>query len=80
MSVLTKGLAVDFERQGRKGMAVTSIWPACAIQSAATEMNPASGGGGDGEDVERLKDLRKAVCYRSISIAISHCNKVSLPF
>jgi NAD(P)-dependent dehydrogenase (short-subunit alcohol dehydrogenase family) len=28
MSVLTKGLAMDFERQGRKGMAVTSIWPA----------------------------------------------------
>lgn len=30
MSVLTKGLAMDFERQGRVegGMAVTSIWPA----------------------------------------------------
>lgn len=28
MSVLTKGLAMDFEREGRKGMAITSIWPA----------------------------------------------------
>jgi hypothetical protein len=28
MSVLTKGLAMDFERQGRKDMAITSIWPA----------------------------------------------------
>lgn len=28
MSVLTKGLAMDFERQGRRQMAVTSIWPA----------------------------------------------------
>jgi len=28
MSVLTKGLAVDFEREGRGGMAITSIWPA----------------------------------------------------
>ena len=28
MSVLTKGLAMDFEREGKKGMAVTSIWPA----------------------------------------------------
>lgn len=28
MSVLTKGLAMDFERQGRSSMAVTSIWPA----------------------------------------------------
>lgn len=28
MSVLTKGLAMDFERQGRTNMAITSIWPA----------------------------------------------------
>jgi NAD(P)-dependent dehydrogenase (short-subunit alcohol dehydrogenase family) len=27
MSVLTKGLAMDFQRQGRKDMAITSIWP-----------------------------------------------------
>lgn len=28
MSVLTKGLAMDFERQGLSDMAITSIWPA----------------------------------------------------
>lgn len=28
MSVLTKGLAMDFEREGKKDMAITSIWPA----------------------------------------------------
>ncbi len=28
MSILTKGLAVDFERQGLGDMAITSIWPA----------------------------------------------------
>lgn len=28
MSVLTKGLAMDFEREGRTEMAITSIWPA----------------------------------------------------
>lgn len=28
MSVLTKGLAMDLERQGRRDMAITSIWPA----------------------------------------------------
>ena len=28
MSVLTRGLAMDFERQGAKNMAITSIWPA----------------------------------------------------
>lgn len=38
MSVLTKGLAMDFVREGRKEMAITSIWPATAIESAATEM------------------------------------------
>lgn len=39
MSVLTKGMAVDFKREGREGMAITSIWPAAAIESAATQ-NP----------------------------------------
>lgn len=28
MSVLTKGLAMDFVREGKKDMAITSIWPA----------------------------------------------------
>lgn len=28
MSVLTMGLAVDFEREGKTGMAITSLWPA----------------------------------------------------
>lgn len=35
MSVLTKGLAMDFEREGRTEMAITSIWPASVCQ-----MNP----------------------------------------
>jgi NAD(P)-dependent dehydrogenase (short-subunit alcohol dehydrogenase family) len=28
MSVLTKGLAMDWKREGKKDMAITSIWPA----------------------------------------------------
>lgn len=32
MSVLTKGLAMDFEREGKNGMAITSIWPAVVRQ------------------------------------------------
>jgi len=28
MSVLTMGLAMDYEREGRNDMAITSIWPA----------------------------------------------------
>ncbi|CAG8122302.1 unnamed protein product [Penicillium nalgiovense] len=35
MSVLVKGLAMDFVRQGRNEMAVTSIWPASTIFSDA---------------------------------------------
>ncbi|KAI4935997.1 hypothetical protein J4E85_001325 [Alternaria conjuncta] len=50
MSVLTKGLAMDFQREGKSEMAVTSIWPATAVQSAATQ-NMAQ---------EDAKDLRTA--------------------
>lgn len=35
MSVLTKGLAMDFVRQGRKEMAITSIWPATVSHTAS---------------------------------------------
>lgn len=35
MSALTMGLAVDFEREGRSEMAITSIWPA-AVSDATT--------------------------------------------
>jgi hypothetical protein len=34
MSVLTKGLAMDFARQDRKDMAITSIWPAVVSTSS----------------------------------------------
>lgn len=50
MSVLTKGLAMDFAREGKKDMAISSMWVATAIQSAATVGR---------EDV--LSDLRKPV-------------------
>lgn len=53
MSVLTKGLAMDWEREGNKDMAITSIWPAVAIESAATQNI-------EGED---RKDLRKPTIY-----------------
>ena len=53
MSVLTKGLAMDWEREGKKEMAVTSIWPAAAIQSAATQ----------NVEGENLQDLRKPTIF-----------------
>jgi NAD(P)-dependent dehydrogenase (short-subunit alcohol dehydrogenase family) len=63
MSVLTKGLAMDFEREGKKDMAITSIWPAVAIESAATEKftrkNP-----------EEANDLRKATIFSDAILAI----------
>ena len=52
MSVLTKGLAMDWIREGKKDMAITSIWPAAAIESAATQ-NP---------QTDR-SELRKATIY-----------------
>jgi NAD(P)-dependent dehydrogenase (short-subunit alcohol dehydrogenase family) len=53
MSVLTKGLAMDWEREGKKDMAITSIWPAVAIESAATQ----------NVEGENRKDLRKPSIY-----------------
>jgi NAD(P)-dependent dehydrogenase (short-subunit alcohol dehydrogenase family) len=60
MSVLTKGLAMDWEREGKKDMAITSIWPATAIQSAATE-NLAK---------EDAKELRHATIYGDAILAM----------
>ncbi|KAK7223217.1 hypothetical protein V2G26_011220 [Clonostachys chloroleuca] len=51
MSVLTKGLAMDWKREGKNDMAITSIWPAVAIQSAATP------------DPRMLSDLRKPTIF-----------------
>ncbi|GAP87533.1 putative short chain dehydrogenase [Rosellinia necatrix] len=63
MSVLTKGLAMDFERQGLTNMAITSIWPAVAIESGATrkmtEKNP-----------KELEDLRKATIFSDAILAM----------
>ncbi|KAB5570668.1 putative Hydroxysteroid dehydrogenase-like protein 2 [Coniochaeta sp. 2T2.1] len=63
MSVLTKGLAMDFERQSLTEMAITSIWPASAIESAATEKfvekNP-----------DEARDLRKATIFSDAILEI----------
>ena len=63
MSVLTKGLAMDFQREGKKDMAITSIWPATAIESAATaqitKRNPAEG-----------RDLRKPTIFSDAVLAM----------
>lgn len=72
MSVLTKGLAMDFDREQQepkkngkktKRMAVTSLWPAVAIESAATAKfttrNPTE-----------LNDLRRATIFSDAVLAI----------
>ncbi|CAI7676649.1 unnamed protein product [Penicillium discolor] len=63
MSVLVKGLAMDFVRQGRNEMAVTSIWPASSIESAATEHNK-------GSDVSYKQDLRKPTIFSDAILAM----------
>ncbi|ORY19760.1 hypothetical protein BCR34DRAFT_2769 [Clohesyomyces aquaticus] len=60
MSILTKGLAMDWEREGKKDMAITGIWPATAIQSAATE----------NLDSESANDLRKPTIYSDAILAM----------
>ncbi|RJE21006.1 Short chain dehydrogenase [Aspergillus sclerotialis] len=63
MSVLTKGLAMDFVRQGREDMAITSIWPAASIESAATEMTFSNN--------DRMKkDLRKPTIFSDAIISM----------
>jgi NAD(P)-dependent dehydrogenase (short-subunit alcohol dehydrogenase family) len=60
MSILTKGLAMDWEREGKTDMAITSIWPATAIQSAATEKLSA----------DQASDLRKPTIYSDAILAM----------
>ncbi|PNS14432.1 Rhamnolipids biosynthesis 3-oxoacyl [Sphaceloma murrayae] len=60
MSVLTMGLAMDWERQGHSGMAITSLWPAAAIQSAATRDMTGN----------QARDLRKAEIFSHAILAI----------
>jgi NAD(P)-dependent dehydrogenase (short-subunit alcohol dehydrogenase family) len=60
MSVLTKGLAMDWEREGKSDMAITSIWPACAIESAATQ----------NLSEEDAGDLRKPTIYSDAILAM----------
>ncbi|KAI1393736.1 short chain dehydrogenase family protein [Hypoxylon trugodes] len=63
MSVLTKGLAMDFQRQGLANMAITSLWPAVAIESAATrkmtQANPSE-----------ARDLRRATVFSDAVLAV----------
>ncbi|KAI1179984.1 hypothetical protein F4777DRAFT_530613 [Nemania sp. FL0916] len=56
MSVLTKGLAMDFQRQGLNDMAITSIWPAAAIESGATRQMTIN-------NPKEAEDLRKATIF-----------------
>ncbi|KAH8894983.1 putative Hydroxysteroid dehydrogenase-like protein 2 [Thozetella sp. PMI_491] len=63
MSVLTKGLAMDLERQGLHDMAITSIWPAAAIESAATNKFTT-------KNPDEAKDLRKATIFSDAILAM----------
>ncbi|KAJ0298787.1 hypothetical protein COL516b_009588 [Colletotrichum fioriniae] len=63
MSVLTKGLAMDLVRQGLDDMAITSIWPAAAIESAATQKFQAA-------NADESKDLRKPTIFSDAILEI----------
>ncbi|RDW78434.1 putative hydroxysteroid dehydrogenase-like protein 2 [Coleophoma crateriformis] len=63
MSVLTKGLAMDWDREGKSDMAITSIWPAASIESAATGQITKT-------DPSANKDLRKPTIYSDAILAM----------
>ena len=63
MSVLTKGLAMDWERDGRAHMAITSIWPAASIESAATRS-------GQRAAAELAHDLRPPAIFADAVLAV----------
>ncbi|KAL9623804.1 MAG: hypothetical protein Q9160_002035 [Pyrenula sp. 1 TL-2023] len=71
MTVLTSGLAVDFTRQSRSEMAISSLWPASAIQSAATEFNASSSS--DQDEQSRLQDLRKPTIFTHALLTLLQC-------
>ncbi|KAI9803738.1 MAG: hypothetical protein M1833_000650 [Piccolia ochrophora] len=55
MSVLTQGLAMDFAREGKRDMAITSIWPATQFSA---------------KDPSHAKDLRKPSIFSDAVLAI----------
>ncbi|KAI1122947.1 hypothetical protein F5Y10DRAFT_252903 [Nemania abortiva] len=63
MSVLTKGLAMDFQRQGLNDMAITSIWPAVAIESGATRKMTK-------KNSKEAENLRKATIFSDAILAM----------
>ena len=63
MSVLTKGLAMDWVRQGKKNMAISSIWPAAAIESAATQKNQQN-------DASVSRELRDPAIFADAVVAM----------
>ncbi|CAD6588518.1 MAG: hypothetical protein ASARMPRED_003590 [Alectoria sarmentosa] len=63
MSVLVKGLAMDLKREEKTGMAVTGIWPASSIESAATAQITA-------RDPSEANDLRKPTIFSDAILAM----------
>ncbi|KAH2667870.1 hypothetical protein LV164_006222 [Aspergillus fumigatus] len=80
MSVLTKGLAMDFVRQGTKDMAITSIWPAVVRFSAISairgahspfkSIESAATEATTNEDPNRKADLRKPTIFSDAILGI----------
>ncbi|KAK0100377.1 hypothetical protein ONS95_008331 [Cadophora gregata] len=63
MSDLTKELAIDWVREGKKDMAITSIWPVPSIQSGAT-------GQITSVDPNVINDPRRATIYSDAILAM----------
>jgi len=63
MSVLVKGLGMEWEEEGKNGMSICGLWPASAIESAATTQFTDA-------DSSRKNDLRKPTVFSHAILAL----------
>lgn len=63
MSVLVKGLGMEWEEEGKTDMSICGIWPASAIESAATTQFT-------DEDPLRRNDLRKPTIFSKAILSL----------
>jgi len=74
MTILTLGLAKDIQRKPHThaNMSITSIWPAVAITSAATELNAQvqAAGMDSSTDSDKRRDLRRPEIFSDAILAL----------
>ncbi|KAK5089286.1 hypothetical protein LTR24_006355 [Lithohypha guttulata] len=70
MTILTLGLAKDIQRRHHPNMSITSIWPAVAITSAATELNAQVQAAGMDSSTDKRRGLRRPEIFSDAILAL----------